>query len=76
MTSNGGLTIPKNFDGSSRKPKKMNAAKKTPRKTKIALKYTARTENHGYKKVALIPCLILALIHRVEYASIDAEAKA
>ena len=49
--------------------------KKTPRKTKIALKYTARTENHGHKKVALIPCQILALIHHVEYASIDAEAK-
>ena len=56
MTSNGGLTIPENFDGSSRKPKKMNAAKKTPRKTKIALKYTVRTENHGHRKVALIPC--------------------
>ena len=37
------------------KPKKMNAVKKTPRKTKIALKYTARIENHGHKKVALIP---------------------
>ena len=56
MTSNGGLTIPENFDGSSRKLKKMNAAKKTPRKTKIALKYTVKTENHGHKKVALIPC--------------------
>ena len=50
------MTIPESFDGSSRKPKKMDAAKKTPRKTKIALKYTVRTENHGYKKVALIPC--------------------
>ena len=51
------MTIPESFDGSSRKPKKMNAAKKkTPRKTKIALKYTVRTENHGHKKVALIPC--------------------
>ena len=36
----------------------MNAVKKkkTPRKIKIALKYTIRTENHGHKKVALIPC--------------------
>ena len=55
-TSNGGLTIPQSFDGSSRKPKKMNAAKKTPRKTKIALKYTVKIENHGHRKVALIPC--------------------
>ena len=55
-TSNGGFTIPESFDGSSRKPKKMNAAKKTPRKTKITLKYTARTENHDHKKMALIPC--------------------
>ena len=77
MTSNGGLTIPKSFDGSSRKPKKMDAAKKkTPRKTKIALKYTAMTKNHGHKKVALIPCKILALIHHVEYANMDAEVKA
>ena len=29
--------------------------KKTPRKIKIALKYTVRTENHGHRKVALIP---------------------
>ena len=51
------MTIPKSFDGSNRKPKKMNARKKkTPRKTKIALKYTVRTENHGHMKVALIPC--------------------
>ena len=50
------MTIPKSFDGSSRKPKKMNVAKKTSRNTKIALKYTARIENHGHKKVALIPC--------------------
>ena len=51
------MPIPENFDGSSRKPKKMNAAKKkTPRKTKIALKYTVRTENYGHKRVALIPC--------------------
>ena len=51
------MTIPKSFSGSSRKPKKMNAAKKkTPRKTKIALKYTVRIENHGHRKVALIPC--------------------
>ena len=51
------MTVPESFDGSSKKPKKMDAAeKKTPRKTKIALKYTARTENHGHKKVALIPC--------------------
>ena len=51
------MTIPKSFDGSSRKPKKMNAAKKkTPRKTKIALKYTVKTENHDHRKVALIPC--------------------
>ena len=49
------MTIPKSFDGSSRKPKKMNAVKKTLRKTKIALKYTVRTQNHGHKKVALIP---------------------
>ena len=56
-TSNGGMTISESFGGSSRKPKQMNAAKKkTPRKTKIALKYTVRTENHGHKKVALIPC--------------------
>ena len=45
------------------------------RKIKIAFKYTVRTENHGHKKVALIPCEILALIHYVEYASMDAEAK-
>ena len=69
------MTIPESFDGSSRKPKKMNAAKKTPKKTKIALKNTARTENHVHKKVALIPCQILAFIYHVEYASIDAEAK-
>ena len=51
------MTIPESFGGSSRKPKKMNAAKKkTLRKTKIALKYTVKTENHGYRKVALIPC--------------------
>ena len=50
------MTIPKSFDGNSRRPKKMNAAKKTPRKTKIALKYTVRTEIHGHRKVALIPC--------------------
>ena len=51
------MTIPESFDGSSRKPKKMNAAKKkTLRKTKIALKNTARTENHDYKNLALIPC--------------------
>ena len=49
------MTIPKSFDGSSMKPKKMDAAKKIPRKTKIALKYTARTENHDHNKVALIP---------------------
>ena len=56
MTSNDGMTIPESFDNSNRKPKKMNVAKKTPRKTKIALKYTVRTKNHGHKKVALIPC--------------------
>ena len=50
------MTISESFDDSNRKPKKMNAAKKTPRKTKIALKYTVRTENHDHKKVALIPC--------------------
>ena len=50
------MTIPENFDDSSKKLKKMNAAKKTPRKTKITLKYIARTENHDHKKVALIPC--------------------
>ena len=53
------MTISESFDGSSRKPKKINAAKKkkkkTPRKTKIAFKNTAKTENHGHKKVALIP---------------------
>ena len=70
------MTVPESFDSSSKKPKKMNAAKKTPRKTKIALKYTVRTENHGHRKVALIPCQILTLIHYVEYASIDEEAKA
>ena len=49
------MTIPESFGGSSRKPNQMNAAKKkTPRKTKIALKYTAKTENHDHKKVALI----------------------
>ena len=42
------MTILENFDGSSKKSKKMNAAKKTLRKTKIALKYTTRTENHGH----------------------------
>ena len=50
------MTIPESFDSNSRKPKKMNAAKKTPRKAKIALKYTVKTENHGHRKVALIPC--------------------
>ena len=69
------MTIPKSFNGNSRKPKQMNAAKITPRKTKITLKYTARTENHDHKKVTLIPCQILALIHHVKYANIDAEAK-
>ena len=54
----------------------MNAAKKILKKTKIALKYTARTENHGHKKVAPILCQILALIYYVEYANMDAEAKA
>ena len=69
------MTISKSFNGNSRKPKQMNAAKITPRKTKIALKYIARTENHSHKKVTLIPCQILVLIHHVEYVSIDAEAK-
>ena len=41
------MTVPESFDGSSKKPKKMNAVKKTPRKTKIALKYTVRTEDHA-----------------------------
>ena len=50
------MTISKSFNGNSRKPKQMNAAKITPRKTKIALKYTVRTENHGHKKITLIPC--------------------
>ena len=54
MTSNGNMTISESFNSSSRKPKKMNAAKKTLRKTKIALKYTVRTENHSHRKVALI----------------------
>ena len=44
------MIIPKSFDGSNGKPKKMNT-----RKTKIALKYTIRIENHGHRKVALIP---------------------
>ena len=56
MSFNDGMTIPESFNNSNRKSKKMNTAKKTPRKTKIALKYTVRTENHGHKKVALIPC--------------------
>ena len=60
--------------GSQRKDER--SEKKTPRKTEIALKYTVRTENHGHRKVALIPCQILALIHHVEYANIDTEAKA
>ena len=56
-TSNGSLIVPESFDGNNRKPKKMNAVKKkTSRKIKIALKYTVRTENHGHKKVTLIPC--------------------
>ena len=55
-TFNCGLTIPESFDGKSRKLKNMNAAKKKSRKTKIALKYTVKTENHGHKKIALIPC--------------------
>ena len=50
------MTIPESFGSSSRKSKKMNAVKKTPRKTKIAFKYTVRKENHGHKKVTLIPC--------------------
>ena len=50
------MTILDSFDDSNRKPKKMNAVKKILRKIKIALKYTARTENHDHKKVALIPC--------------------
>ena len=51
------MTIPESFDDSSRKPKKMNTVeKKTLRKTKIALKYTVRTENHGHRNLALIPC--------------------
>ena len=51
------MTIPESFDGSRRKSKKMDATKKKiSRKTKIALKYTAMTENHDHKKVALIPC--------------------
>ena len=50
------MTILDSFDDSNRKPKKMNAAKKILRKIKIALKYTVRIENHGHKKVALIPC--------------------
>ena len=50
------MTIPESLDGSSRKLKEDVRSEKAPRKTKIALKYTARTENHGLKKVALIPC--------------------
>ena len=50
------MTIPESFNSNSRKSKKMNVVKKTQRKTKIALKYTVRTENHGHRKVALIPC--------------------
>ena len=33
-TSNGGMTIPESFDGSSRKPKKMNVVKKNTEKDK------------------------------------------
>ena len=52
------MTILESFNGSISKPNNINAAKKkkTPRKTKIALKYTVRTENHGHRKMALIPC--------------------
>ena len=52
------MTIPKSYDSSSGKSKKMIAMKKhqDSRETKIALKYIIRTENHGHKKVALIPC--------------------
>ena len=61
------MTIPESFDGSSRKPKKMNATKKIPRKTKITLKYTARTENHGHKKVS---CSLVLLEFFVALTSI------
>ena len=60
------MTISKSFDGSSRKSKEDERSEKTLRKTKIALKYIVKTENHGHRKVALIPCQILALIHHVE----------
>ena len=70
------MTISESFNGAVGSQNRLTQRKKTSRKTKIALKYIARTENHGHKKVALIPCQILALIHHVEYANIDAEAKA
>ena len=60
------MTIPESFERSE----------ETPRKTKITLKYTIRTENHGYRMVILIPSQILASIHHVEYASMDVEVKA
>ena len=55
------MTILDSFDDSNRKPKKMNAAKKTLRKIKIALKYTVKTENHGHRNLALIPCLNISI---------------
>ena len=70
------MTIPESFECNSGRPKKMNAVNKTLRKTKIALKYTIRIENHGYRMVILIPSQILASIHHVEYASMDVEVKA
>ena len=53
----------------------MNAAKKHRGRQKLLLNIV-RTENHGHRKVALIPCQILALIHHVEYVSMDAETEA
>ena len=47
------MTIPESSSGSSQEDERNE--KKTPRKIKIALKYTVRTENHGHKKVDLIP---------------------
>ena len=51
------MTIPESFDDSSRKPKKMNTTrKKNTKKDKNYFKYIVRTENHGHRNLALIPC--------------------
>ena len=39
-------------------------------------KTAEETAHQRIRAVALIPCQILALIHHVEYANIDAEVKA